>query len=235
VGNHDVTAEIRWERTQQQEGKSAVSLQVGREHGPGQQVYNNYSHKTNAELLLGYGFMVLDTESVHCDYVHVRKLGAAADSSSAAASEYLVSLRPLRDPSSVIGRAKQPAHLAGLNEIAVGAFQHVQADMVWDIVCTMTTAEQRAQLIPAESGEEQQQRLFFSGQVDGAAMELLEKTVAVIGSKVYQELERLEETEVEVSEEDKAALTKNQRLALEYRARVRRVLEATLEAMSAVA
>ncbi|KAJ2969377.1 hypothetical protein NUW58_g10003 [Xylaria curta] len=34
-----------------------------------QQIYNNYGMKTNAELLLGYGFVSPETEAFHNDYV----------------------------------------------------------------------------------------------------------------------------------------------------------------------
>ncbi|KAF4508415.1 hypothetical protein G6O67_004798 [Ophiocordyceps sinensis] len=60
----------------------------------------------------------------------------------------------------------------------------------------------------------------------------LEQTIALIQHKVLQELERLNETDVEVAGGDVALLTRNQKLALDYRERCRRVLEKTLEAIS---
>jgi histone-lysine N-methyltransferase SETD3 len=56
--------------------------------------------------------------------------------------------------------------------------------------------------------------------------------VAVVQHKVLQELERLNETDVEVDEEQLEQLERNQRMALEYRERCRRVLEGTLEAIN---
>jgi hypothetical protein len=58
----------------------------------------------------------------------------------------------------------------------------------------------------------------------------MQQTAAIIQHKVMQELERLLETDVEVV--SGGDLTRNQQLVLDYRARCRRVLENTLEAMN---
>jgi hypothetical protein len=106
--------------------------------------------------------------------------------------------------------------------------------MVWDIFCTLATPEQRAVLIPVPGGEAAdmyQRDRFFSGRVDGEARMYLRQTVAIIQHKVLQELERLSETDVEVAGGDEGDLTRNQRLALDYRGRCRKVLEGVLESM----
>ncbi|KAH6897382.1 hypothetical protein B0T10DRAFT_184040 [Thelonectria olida] len=230
VGNHDMTEQVRWELD---EGRASCQLKVARAYKPGEQVFNNYSLKTNAELLLGYGFMIPETESLHNDYVHVRKRQAASGPS---AEEYYISLRPIHYPSSLLARSKQTLQLSESTKV-IGAFQHVQHDMVWDIFCTLVPSEHHSQLIPTDSNLQsdaaEQARLdaFFSGKVSGDAIMLLQQTAAIIQHKVMQELERLDETDLEVVGE--GDLTRNQQLALTYRAQCRRVLENTLEAMEA--
>ncbi|KAI1055907.1 hypothetical protein LB506_009314 [Fusarium annulatum] len=222
VGNHDMTTKVEWIRNERING---CSLKVEKAYQAGEQVFNNYSMKTNAELLLGYGFMLPETEALHNDYVHVRKRQPAKGE---ATEEYYISLRPIRDPSSLLARSKQTVQLSDSAHI-LGAFQHVQHDMVWDIFCTLAPPEQRSTLI-SEGSEQEQQEKFFSGQVSEDGRMFLQQTAAIIQHKVMQELERLLETDVEVV--GGGDLTRNQQLALDYRARCRRVLENTLEAMN---
>ncbi|PTB63014.1 SET domain-containing protein [Trichoderma citrinoviride] len=236
IGNHDMTVHVRWDVTAPGDASagggeaSAVQLKVGREHKPGEQIFNNYSPKTNAELLLGYGFMLPITESLHNDYIHP---------GSTSPDEYLISLRPISHPSSLLAASKQT--LAVFPPGLLGAFTHVQHDMVWDIFLTLLqhSSVPLIKLIPLDkntfpSEEEavrQRQEKFFSGRVNDECRDFLEQTVAIIQHKVLQELERLNETDMEVVGEDAALLSPNQRLALEYRERCRMVLENTLTAM----
>lgn len=255
IGNHDMTLDVKWDviipptngadaatNGTSSSPLSTCELRVGRAFQPGQQVFNNYSMKTNAELLLGYGFMLPPTASLHNDYIHVRKRAASA----AASEEYYISLRPLADPSSLLGRHRQ-SFMIGESEsesgdgAVLGAFSHLQTDMVWDIFTTILAGSGARvdDVLPVpegaeEDGEEAARRqAFFAGRVGEACGGFVEQTAAVIQHKVLQELERLDETEVEVAEEDRERLTANQRLALEYRRRCRAVLESTLEAMEA--
>lgn len=225
IGNHDMTTKVRWELNEE---KKACELKVAKEYQPGEQVFNNYSLKSNAELLLGYGFMIPETDQLHNDYIHVRK----RQTTPGASEQYYISLRPINHPSSILGREKQEL---GLSESAkiLGVFQHVQSDMVWDIFSTIAPPEHQPEVIPVEAtGEEAEQMRrdkFFSGQVGPEAMPFLQQTAAIIQHKVFQELERLDETDVEVSGDGE--LTQNQQSALDYRARCRQVLENTLEAI----
>ncbi|KAG5920514.1 hypothetical protein E4U61_007783 [Claviceps capensis] len=253
VGNHDMTVNVRWELDHDAE---QCSLRVGKEHQPGEQVFNNYGLKTNAELLLGYGFMVPASEALHNDYIHVRKRGAPGpqlsnpsntsqdssdpSTSSNASHEYLISLRPLAHPSTLLARARQSIVISFPPDLPLlGSFQHVQLEMVWDILCTLTSSSQRRFLMPVPVGQDREpddvdsfhRRLFFSGHVGASAREVLGQTIAIIQHQLLQELERLNETDVEVVDGVEADLTGNQRLALDYRARCRRVLEGVLEAM----
>ncbi|UKZ78392.1 hypothetical protein TrVFT333_006129 [Trichoderma virens FT-333] len=256
IGNHDMTVHVRWDLAAGGEAGAgvrgsgaAVQLKVGREHKPGQQIFNNYSPKTNAELLLGYGFMLPATDALHNDYIHVRKRTASspattpAQPGSSSPEEYLISLQPISHPSSLLAASKQtltvfpPPPLPGL----LGAFKHVQHDMVWDIFLTLLqhSSVPLIKLIPLDSNtfpteEEavrQRQERFFSGHVNDECQDFLEQTVAIIQHKILQELERLNETDMEVVGEDANLLSPNQRLALDYRERCRQVLENTLSAM----
>lgn len=235
IGNHDMTADVRWD-LQQGGGQNTCELKVGKEFKQGQQVYNNYSMKTNAELLLGYGFMIPPSDELHNDYTHVRK----RTNTPKASEEYYISARPMDHPSSLLGRYRQELTVdLPPEKPMLSAFRHLQPDMVWDIFCTLTQPGERTELLPVSPGadekeaERERQRKFFSGQVDveSPLYVHLEHTVAIIQNKVMQELERLEETDVEIVDGDEEALTKNQRLALEYRKRCRMVLENTLESM----
>ncbi|KAH8124545.1 hypothetical protein ACSS6W_007816 [Trichoderma asperelloides] len=253
IGNHDMTVDVKWELAAAdgangRNSGAACQLKVGREHRPGQQIFNNYSPKTNAELLLGYGFMLPVTDELHNDYIHVRKrtapsapLPANPQSGSSVPEEYLISLRPITDPSSLLAVSKQSLLINPPALGLLGAFKHVQHDMVWDILMTLLqhSSIPLIKLIPLNSNtfpseEEavrQRQERFFSGHVNDECQEYLEQTVAIIQHKVLQELERLNETDMEVVGDDVELLSPNQRLALEYRERCRRVLENTLATM----
>ena len=210
IGNHDMTASVNW--VSQHE---TCALHVDRSHHPGEQVFNNYSMKTNAELLLGYGFMIPASEQLHNDYTHVRKRTGTPEASE----EYYISLRPMNDASSLLGRSKQTIDAPSV----LSSFRHVQHDMVWDIFCTLADPSKRQGLTPER---------VVTGDVDGELREALQQTAAVIQHKVLQELERLNETDVEVDDDQRADLTRNQRLALDYREACRGVLESTLEAIA---
>ncbi|KAJ6789149.1 hypothetical protein PWT90_01542 [Aphanocladium album] len=262
IGNHDMTAPVRWQRCGGIAGGdsgvvSGCELQTGRAYQPGEQVFNNYSFKSNAELLLGYGFMIPATESLHNDYIHVRKRTAGAgggggggEAAPTTSEEYLISARPLSDPSSVLARGKLPAVAAGFDvdqaAAITPAFQHVQPDMVWDIFTSIAPGDAYRQLIPVDSSDggndgrgddeaaadRQRRLLLLTGRVAGPCLPYFAQTAAIIQNKVMQELERLNETDVEVDEEDRARLTPYQTLALQYRDSCRVVLESTLEMMN---
>ncbi|KFA79756.1 hypothetical protein S40288_00693 [Stachybotrys chartarum IBT 40288] len=142
LGNHDKRASVTWERDEELH----VTLKIDQHFKPGQQIFNNYGTKTNAELLLAYNFTLPPTDEIHYDYVHVRKRLAGR------VEEYYMSLRPMSHPSSVIGREKQAAHFVELTayEHVLPAFQHVQLAMVWDIFCdnVAPTPAERERLIP---------------------------------------------------------------------------------------
>ncbi|KAK2013419.1 SET domain-containing protein [Colletotrichum eremochloae] len=269
VGNHDPTAAVAWDTGDADAGgtdangdggapaatttattTNACALRTLDPYAPGAQVFNNYgASKTNAELMLAYGFVIPESAGLHNDYVHVQKRGAAAAAAAAGgtdnakAMDYLISLRPVADPSSVAVRAVRM--LAADDDVVVNGatvlppFRHVQDTMVWDLVLAQTTAEQREAMLPvvpedaaaaAAAGGADLERLrkVLTGDVPEAFRPVLFRTVAIIQDKVLQELERLDQSEFEM---DEAAATRNQLMAYRYRRQCRKVLENVLESM----
>ncbi|KAK2001715.1 SET domain-containing protein [Colletotrichum falcatum] len=241
IGNHSPTAAVAWDTG----AGGACALRTLDPYAPGAQVFNNYgAGKTNAELMLAYGFCLPESPALHNDYVHVQKRGAAAAAAAAGGQaadakrvDYLISLRPVADPSSVAARAVRV--LADVDgETVLPPFRHVQDAMVWDLVLAQTTAEQREAMLPvsvsvpadaaAAGADLERLRKVLTGDVPAAFRPVLFQTVAIIQDKVLQELERLDQSEFEM---DEAGATRNQRMAYHYRRQCRRVLENVLESM----
>ncbi|TQN66062.1 Ribosomal lysine N-methyltransferase set10 [Colletotrichum shisoi] len=241
VGNHAPTAAIAWDADAD---TNKCTLRTLHPYVPSAQVFNNYgTAKTNAELMLAYGFCIPESAHLHNDYVHVQRRGgvkpAAEESAGPAAAaaaakprDYLISLRPVADPSSVAARSvRLLAHVDG-NKV-LPPFRHVQDTMVWELVLAQTTPEQREELLPVPEGagpdtDLERLRRVLTGDVTAALQPVLFQTVAVIQNKVLQELERLDQSEFEM---DEAAATRNQLLAYHYRRQCRKVLMNVLESM----
>ncbi|KAK1658256.1 SET domain-containing protein [Colletotrichum godetiae] len=255
VGNHSPTARIAWETSDDAPAsdEAKVGLRTLDPYAPGAQVFNNYgTTKTNAELMLAYGFTIPESEVLHNDYVHVQKRGGGAkaaaekggDGGAGAASgnnkpkDYLISLRPVSDPSSVAARSGQL--LSDVDgEAILPPFRHVQDVMVWELVLAQTTAEQRSEMIPVpEEGrggdndgskaDLERLRMILTGRVPAATQPLLFQTIGIIQHKVLQELERLDQSDFEMEE---AEATRNQIMAYRYRRQCRKILENVLESM----
>lgn len=224
IGNHSITARTAWEA----EG-TACRLVTREAHAAGQQVFNNYGMKTNAQLLLAYGFMVPPTEELHNDYIHIRKRVAPGSEASGGKAqkqtEYLFSLRPMADEASVLGKALQEEPVPPADVFP--AFRHVQDGMVLDL------AQQILQHNPALNPEGEGGLLarILTADLPRASAQLLNAAVATVQQKALQELEKLDESEVEVDEGQEAELTACQRLAVGYRRRCREVLEGVMESI----
>ncbi len=110
IANHSPAAKVAWDTASD---PTACQLICKDAYEPGEQVYNNYGQKTNSELLLGYGFIFPQTAGFHNDYIHVRKREEPARTEAEEQGEnrkpkdFLISLRPMADPSSLAGRARQ--------------------------------------------------------------------------------------------------------------------------------
>ncbi|TEA16271.1 Ribosomal lysine N-methyltransferase set10 [Colletotrichum sidae] len=241
VGNHSPLASISW--THVADAPDTCALTTLDAYGAGEQVYNNYgTTKTNAQLMLAYGFTIPASEGLHNDYVHVQKRGAGPrgrDDGAGAAKprDYLISLRPVADPSSIAVRSARILADVDAGEV-LPAFKHVQDTMVWDLVLAQTTPEQREEMIPVAAGggggggggdaDLERLRAVLTGRVPEATTPLLEQTVAIIQNKVLQELERLDQSEFELEE---AEATRAQLMAYGYRRQCRKVLMNVLESM----
>ncbi|KAK2026759.1 SET domain-containing protein [Colletotrichum zoysiae] len=233
VGNHAPTAAVAWD-TDADGGDDACALRTLDPYAPGSQVFNNYgTSKTNAELMLAYGFCIPESPGLHNDYVHVQKRGAAA-AADAKAMDYLISLRPVADPSSAAARAVRMLPDVDGSRV-LPPFRHVQDTMVWDLVLAQTTADQREAMLPVAevaaagaAADLERLRKVLTGDVPAAFRPVLFRTVAIIQDKVLQELERLDQSEFEMEE---AGATRNQLMAYHYRRQCRKVLENVLESM----
>ncbi|KAF4899788.1 Ribosomal lysine N-methyltransferase set10 [Colletotrichum fructicola] len=237
VGNHSTLAKISWDHPE--DAVDTCALRTLDAYGPGDQVYNNYgTNKTNAELMLAYGFRIAESEGLHNDYVHVQKRGAAPSAEVGAGSatkprDYLISLRPVAYTSSVAARFVQLVPDVDAEKI-LPAFRHVQDTMIWDLILAQTTEEHRDELLPLPDGVEgaavnqERLRMVLTGRVPEDSTPLLEQTVAIIQNKIFQELERLDQSEFEL---DESEATRNQLMACEYRRQCRKVLMNALESM----
>ncbi|CAK7274816.1 hypothetical protein SEPCBS57363_006357 [Sporothrix epigloea] len=134
IGNHDPRAVVQWQPVMDASREAissstaltsipstktdhAIVFSTDTAHSSGQPVFNNYGSKTNSELLVGYGFVLAPTPDMHNDYVHLRKRGepgpfvsdidtAAGTKVDAYHRDYLLSLRPMAEPTSPVGRAR---------------------------------------------------------------------------------------------------------------------------------
>lgn len=230
IGNHSITARTTWETE-----ATGCRLVTRDAYGGGEQVFNNYGMKTNAQLLLAYGFMIPPTEKLHNDYIHIRKrVAPGSEGQGQKQTEYLFSLRPMADKSSILGSAMQEQPIPP-DEI-FPAFRHVQDGMVADL------AQQIVQHNPAirppsseegapSEGSDDLLRRILTADLPQESSQLVNVAVATVQQKALQELEKLDESEIEVDEEQEAELTVFQRLAVGYRRRCREVLEGVMESI----
>lgn len=224
VGNHSMTAKTTWET----EAGTGCRLVTGDTYAAGEQVFNNYGMKTNAQLLLAYGFVAPVTDGLHNDYVHIRKRAAPGEEGKKQ-PEYLFSLRPMADESSVIGRAMREEPLTA--EETFPAFRHVQDGMILDLV--QQIVNHNPALEPPADGSKSLLKRVLTADLPRESAQLLNIVIATVQNKALQELEKLNQSEVEVDEGQVADLTRCQALAVGYRRRCREVLEAVLEGIEA--
>lgn len=177
--------------------------------------------KTNAELLLGYGFILPEEEYLHNDYVHVRTRATDDDD---LAGTHLVSLRPMTDPTSVVGRSKR---LTSDDCPGVATqFAHIQDSLVTSLYEAITRAAFAA--AGAQEGPSFEDSATLDDIVAGRiAPPVKERIVQALGSKLSQDLDVLEEVEVPTE-----GLSENQRLAARYRAQCVKTLENALRCLA---
>lgn len=235
IANHKMTAGYKWDVASDPD---ACCLLCPDRYQAGEQVYNNYGLKSNSELLLGYGFILPETPELHNDYVHVRKRGASGTQDEAGddkPKDFLISLRPMSDPSSVLGNSRQlNANASQLHTLP--QFSHFEPGLIYDIAFAMSTDEEKVligDLISTAPATQTQ-----SGQVPEELHELVARIQQALSAKLqydYQLLEQTDPTSVyseDESDEPWKPANRNQKLALEYRKQCEKVLLAALQSVA---
>ncbi|KAK4159404.1 ribosomal lysine N-methyltransferase set10 [Cladorrhinum sp. PSN259] len=225
LANHSMTAKYSWDITSDPQ---CCQLICEDGYQAGDQVYNNYGLKSNSELLLGYGFILPETEELHNDYVHVRKRQPQAGDASAVGKpkDFLISLRPMNHPSSVAGRARLFS-LADRRLLSLQGLSHFEPALIADLAAAVATPEERALIGQWLASEED--------AVPEGLGEVLDKIRGPLGGKVHFDYQKLKAAELDEETGENRLQTptnKNQELALEYRRQCEKVLVAALEALS---
>lgn len=274
--NHDMKANVSWEVDDQSGASETCRFITFDSYKPGDQVFNTYGKKTNSELLLSYGFMLPESEGFHNDYVHLRKKesapagdeqsgppeqtgkmdpgtsgeAGAPTSTKQPPKDFLVSLRPMNHPSSLVGQSRNWVAKEATVDIRP-EFSHVQDDLVWDLCVSIVGADAKDSFIdkvlgttaeaqPSSPDKQRERELdalrkvlsssaTFPGQIEG----LVNNVKNLILAKLGQEYDKLCEAdpEIDVDEEgnevevEVGLQTRNQEIALLYRKQVKKVLE----------
>ncbi|KAI8944600.1 SET domain-containing protein [Xylaria longipes] len=207
IGNHSPLTKTAWVTDHD---SRACTLRTGQPYSAGQQVYNNYGMKTNAELLLGYGFVFLESADFHNDYVHIKtKANPAAGDLNAS---HIVALRPFSHPSSVIGRSRllDPGHTSCLP-----CFSHFQDSLVAALYEPIARKNDDASDVSLTE--------VMRGRIPPR---LLEEIIDSLGTKLTIDLE-----EIELHDPPYEAANQNQELALLYRSQCKKVLDNALASL----
>ncbi|KAK0630436.1 hypothetical protein B0T17DRAFT_528431 [Bombardia bombarda] len=223
IPNHSMTSNYDWDVSSD---PNCCQLICKDAYGAGDQVYNNYGLKTNSELLLAYGFILPRTEAVHNDYVHVRKRGQGGSSTSPASrpKDFLISLQPMSDPSSVVGKARQLSS-NGPQLHTHPAFAHFEHALIYDLAFALSIDDEKRTI----------EQLMSNGQnkddeLPSSLDELLERIKQTLSAKLlydYQELKHVGLAEdMEDLEDDE--LDQKQLLMVTYRRQCEKVLVAAL-------
>ncbi|KAI1134309.1 SET domain-containing protein [Hypoxylon sp. FL0543] len=209
IGNHSPLAKVAWATDEQAQ---VCTLRSRQTYSAGEQIFNNYGMKTNAELLLGYGFILPEQDDLHNDYVHI-KTKADPDAGDLAAT-HVVSLRPMAHQSSFVGRSRL---LSADSMSCLPCFSHIQDTLIAALYETITRGGDETNDVCLND--------IMRGDIPG---EVLGKIIDSLGSKLSIDLES-----IEVNEPEYEAINRNQQLALDYREQCRKVLENALRSMLA--
>ncbi|KAL1897931.1 hypothetical protein Sste5346_003783 [Sporothrix stenoceras] len=277
IGNHDPRAVIQWQPVvdasrqslnsaplltpaPSETSEQAIVFYTGTHYARGQQAFNNYGSKTNSELLVGYGFVLPPTDDMHNDYIHLRKREALARgvSDSVAGNvdvhpDFLLSLRPIAEPSSVVGRARLPPgqQVGSMPETRrTPGFSLVEDGLLWDVLSHMIRPEHREELQRSAVAASHGQRYMTlpAAELREAIMDIIFKTKdeqdisdpiaaqymynirMVLLQKFDTDLEKLQDADppsyIDALLEDGeyTPKTPQERLAMQYREQYRAVL-----------
>ncbi len=198
IPNHSPIARVAWDVAS---SRGAVQLRTADAYAAGQQIFNNYGLKTNSELLVGYGFILPETQDLHNDYVHVRtrddskkqaaEAAAAAQPGNAGGArkppqDSLISLRPLSHPSSVVGHRRQFGAKDGSwsPRARRPAFDFYDDALLWDLCLLLANPdEQRVLGMAAQPRDEGN----HCPEEDASSSILGEHEKAVILRRVFAE------------------------------------------------
>lgn len=224
IVNHSMQAQVRWLAAEGDDDR-ACRFQTFDSYRPGEQVFNSYGRKTNSELLLSYGFVVPESETLHNDYFHLRKRagaggGGAQQVTTGAGSvgppqDFLVSLRPINHPSSCAGRARQKVAQDPEFDLRP-EFSHMEDSLVWDLCLMVVGAENKESFQnrilgnysdsegSSPSAEEREREcmrrvLSASAPLAEEVVQIVEQVKQLLLAKMGMEYDKLCETEPGVS------------------------------------
>ncbi|KAI1324402.1 SET domain-containing protein [Xylariaceae sp. FL0255] len=208
IGNHSPLAKTSWVTD-----SSTLTCTLRSEQGysAGQQIYNNYGMKTNAELLLGYGFILPESDEFHNDYVHV-KTKANPEAGDLNAS-HIVSLRSLSHPSSLVGRSRllDPEHVD-----CIPPFSHLQDSLIAALFESITKGD--------DEGLDASLTDIMQGKIPES---IQHQIIDALSAKLNIDLE-----ELELNNPEYEPANRNQTLALLYREQCKNVLRNALTSLS---
>ncbi|KAH6616084.1 hypothetical protein B0J18DRAFT_446820 [Chaetomium sp. MPI-SDFR-AT-0129] len=211
IANHSITAKFTWNTVSSPH--PACQLICLDRYQPGEQIYNNYGLKTNSELLLGYGFMLPETERLHNDYIHLRKRqpqpGTGHENDQRVPQSFLISLRPVSDPSSLVANSRLPYDRQSNGLASLPSLRNFEPALLDDLTTTLA--------------------------------EFVEKIIAILGTKTDSEYSQLMRVGVQGHDEETEdgevrtwlppPTNANQELAVSYRDQCAKVLIAALDAL----
>ncbi|PSR82882.1 hypothetical protein BD289DRAFT_370657 [Coniella lustricola] len=256
--NHSPRAQVRWSVDDADHNAKTCHFHTFDTYQPGDQIFNSYGKKTNSELFLSYGFTLPETENLHNDYVHVRtKAGAGAGPMvqgagparpAGPAQDFVVSLRPINNPSSLVGSARQLVARDASFDLRP-EFAHVQDSLVWDLCLAVVGPENKLSFIskilsesrsdgPSEDSRQHEleclrQILSASVTLPIEVIQVLDQVKQVLLAKLGMEYDKICETDPGAGVDDEGnevvvevePQTRNQEIAIEYRAQLKNVLE----------
>lgn len=237
IANHDLRAKVTWDTVSDPEEVKFVSRDV---YEPGQQIFNNYGMKTNSELLLGYGFILPESETLHNDYIHLRKRGQGGadtdqDSGDVKPKDFLISLRPMMDPSSVVGRSRQV--LKDEDVKVLPALAHIEDSLVMDLIIAQATHDEEVRetwksLLSQHPRGNDCLRRILASPTEPEVKLLVEGIEAALTPKLAEDYGKILYSEVDEDEQPiLIPSNQNQKLGASYRRQCKSVLHTTIEAL----